>query len=69
MSFRDYHFKVLIIGDSRVGKSTLLARFAYDSFIENPKPTIGVDLTIKRLVIEGKEVKLQFCDTSGAPKY
>ncbi len=45
----DYLFKVLLIGNSGVGKSSLLVRFADDVFTDNFMPTIGVDFKIKTL--------------------
>jgi len=54
----DYFFKILLIGDSGVGKSCLLLRFADDSWTETHISTIGVDFKIKILTIDGKTVKL-----------
>lgn len=50
---------MLLIGNSGVGKSCLLVRFADDSWSENYVTTIGVDFKIKTLDLEGKSVKLQ----------
>jgi len=55
----DYLFKIVIIGDSGVGKSSILIRFSDDSFTETYLTTIGVDFRFKTLKIEGKNVKLQ----------
>ncbi|KAI3861002.1 hypothetical protein MKX03_026671 [Papaver bracteatum] len=55
----DYLFKLLLIGDSSVGKSCLLLRFSDDSFVESHISTIGVDFKISTLELEGKTVKLQ----------
>ena len=55
----DYLFKLLLVGDSGVGKSSLLLRFADDSFSEGFISTIGVDFKIKTITIDNKVVKLQ----------
>ncbi|CAM0152637.1 unnamed protein product [Urochloa decumbens] len=58
----DYLFKLLLIGDSGVGKSSLLLRFTADSF-EDLSPTIGVDFKVKMVNIGGKKLKLAIWDT------
>lgn len=55
----DYVFKVVLIGDSAVGKSQILARFARNEFSLDSKATIGVEFQTKTLVIEHKSVKAQ----------
>jgi hypothetical protein len=64
VTFSDYLFKLLLIGDSGVGKSCLLLRFADDTYTESYISTIGVDFKIRTIELEGKTVKLQivsFC--------
>jgi Ras-related protein Rab-1A len=61
----DYVFKVLLIGDSGVGKSSILMRFTEDKFEENVITTIGVDSKPKTVEIDGKRVKLNIWDTAG----
>ena len=61
----DYLFKILLIGDSGVGKSCLLLRFADDEYTDSYLSTIGVDFKIRTIEIEGKSVKLQIWDTAG----
>ena len=65
----DYLFKVLIIGNSGVGKSCLLLRFAEDMFSDNYISTIGVDFKIRKLELDGKTIKLQIWDTAGQERF
>ena len=55
----DYTFKIVIIGDSRAGKSCILLRFFDDTFNEQFYITIGVDFRFKNITIDNKLVKLQ----------
>ncbi|XP_065852878.1 ras-related protein RABA5a [Euphorbia lathyris] len=65
----DYLFKVVLIGDSAVGKSNLLSRFARNEFYPNSKSTIGVEFQTQKLDINGKEVKAQIWDTAGQERF
>ncbi|KAJ8451837.1 hypothetical protein Cgig2_007320 [Carnegiea gigantea] len=65
----DYVFKVVLIGDSAVGKSQILARFARDEFSLDSKATIGVEFQTRTLVLERKSVKAQIWDTAGQERY
>ena len=65
----DYQLKILILGDSAVGKSNLLARFARDEFYPNSKSTIGVEFQTQKMDINGKEVKAQIWDTAGQERF
>lgn len=65
----DYLFKILLVGDSGVGKSCLLLRFAEDSYTNSYISTIGVDFKIRTIEIEGKTVKLQIWDTAGQERF
>ena len=65
----DYLFKLLLIGDSGVGKSCLLLRFADDTYTESYISTIGVDFKIRTIELDGKTVKLQIVrDETGCLK-
>ncbi|AQL09148.1 Ras-related protein Rab11A [Zea mays] len=61
----DYVFKVVLIGDSAVGKSQILARFARNEFSLDSKATIGVEFQTRTLVIDHRSVKAQIWDTAG----
>ncbi|KAG6775373.1 ras-related protein Rab11D [Populus alba] len=65
----DYVFKVVLIGDSAVGKSQILARFARNEFSLDSKATIGVEFQTRTLVIDHKSVKAQIWDTAGQERY
>ncbi|OIT26166.1 PREDICTED: ras-related protein RGP1-like [Nicotiana attenuata] len=65
----DYVFKVVLIGDSAVGKSQLLARFSRNEFSLDSKATIGVEFQTRTLDIDHKTVKAQIWDTAGQERY
>ena len=65
----DYLYKVIFIGDSDTGKSSLSQRIAHDSFNPTYIETIGVDFFIKYIKISGKIIKLQMWDTAGADRF
>nr|CAI5854966.1 unnamed protein product [Callosobruchus analis] len=61
--------KILIIGESGVGKSSLLLRFVEDNFDPEQTLTIGVDFKTKRMTIDGNTVKLAIWDTAGQERF
>ncbi|URD92925.1 ras-related protein [Musa troglodytarum] len=65
----DYVFKVVLIGDSAVGKSQLLARFSRNEFSVDSKATIGVEFQTRTLNIDDKTIKAQIWDTAGQERY
>ncbi|XP_067679360.1 ras-related protein Rab-1A-like isoform X1 [Haliotis asinina] len=65
----EYTFKILIIGDSGVGKSALLLRFTENTYLERFNTTIGVDFKFRTIFVEDKAVKLQIWDTSGQERF
>ncbi|CAI0449046.1 unnamed protein product [Linum tenue] len=65
----DYLFKVVLIGDSGVGKSNLLSRFTRNEFSLESKSTIGVEFATRSIHVDDKVVKAQIWDTAGQERY
>ena len=65
----DFLIKLLLIGDSGVGKSCLLVRFADDAFSPSFITTIGIDFKIRTIELDGKRIKLQIWDTAGQERF
>jgi Ras-related protein Rab-1A len=61
----DYLFKIIIIGDSSVGKSSIVSKFVDDKYNENFMSTIGVDLNVKMFEVDDKKVKMQIWEIGG----
>jgi len=64
----DHLFKILLVGDSGVGKSSVLLRFTQNEF-EDMSPTIGVDFKLKMMNVEDKRLKLTIWDTAGQERF
>ena len=65
----DFVIKLLLIGDSGVGKSCLLVRFSDDAFSASYITTIGIDFKIRTIELDGKRIKLQIWDTAGQERF
>ena len=65
----DYLQKIIIIGDSGVGKSNVLLRYSEGKFVDNYMMTIGINYVYKIICIDGVRIKLQIWDTAGQDKY
>lgn len=65
----DYLFKVVLIGDSGVGKSNLLSRFTRNEFSLESKSTIGVEFATRTINVDNKMIKAQIWDTAGQERY
>ena len=65
----DYLLKILMVGNSGVGKSNLLLRFADDSFTDSHISTIGMDFSVKTVEVDGKTAKLQIWDSAGQERF
>ena len=65
----DYLFKLVLIGDSGVGKSNLLSRFTRNEFSIESKSTIGVEFATRSVHVDEKTIKAQLWDTAGQERY
>ncbi len=61
----DYHIKLLVIGNSGVGKTNMLLKFCDDNFMTSHLTTIGIDFKIKTIMVGKHRVRLQIWDTAG----
>jgi small GTP-binding protein len=64
-----YIFKIILIGDMNIGKTSLIGRYIHSVFQERYISTIGVDFMMKSLLLEKQLIKLQIWDTAGMEKY
>ncbi|KAJ6226236.1 ras-related protein rab-5c [Anaeramoeba flamelloides] len=69
IDFDSHEYKVVLLGDSGVGKSCLVLRFVRNEFFDNREPTIGASYLTKSLTVSEKEIKLQIWDTAGQERY
>ncbi|XP_044041617.1 ras-related protein Rab-19-like [Siniperca chuatsi] len=65
----DFLFKIILIGDSNVGKTCVVQNFKSGIFSEKQQNTIGVDFSVRTVDIEGKKVKMQVWDTAGQERF
>jgi Rab family protein len=65
----DFSIKIVIVGDSGVGKSNILSRYIQNSFSHDSKATVGVELSTKIYMIKDKIVRVQIWDTAGQERY
>merc|ERR1711915_85740 len=65
----DHLFKLLLIGDSGVGKTCIIFRFTDDAFSSTFISTIGIDFKVKTVLLKGKKIKLQIWDTAGQERF
>ncbi|XP_068129194.1 ras-related protein Rab-19 [Hyperolius riggenbachi] len=65
----DFLFKIILIGDSNVGKTCVVQRFQSGIFTDKHQNTIGVDFTVRNLNVDGKKVKVQVWDTAGQERF
>ncbi|XP_019370950.1 PREDICTED: ras-related protein Rab-19 [Gavialis gangeticus] len=65
----DYLFKIILLGDSDVGKTCVVHRFHSGHFRERHHNTIGVDFSVRSLLLDGKKVKIQVWDTAGQERF
>lgn len=68
-NYFDYTLKIIIIGDSGVGKSSIMTRYHENKFFENHIPTVGVSYASRILIVEDMKIKLQIWDTAGQEKF
>ena len=69
-TYYDYIFKVLLLGDSSVGKTCFLLRYSDDTFVENHISTIGLDYRLKMINLsDNKTIKMQIWDTAGQDRF
>jgi small GTP-binding protein len=65
----EYSIKIVVVGDSGVGKSNILTRYVQDEFNQDSKATVGVELSTKTYKINDKFVKVHLWDTAGQERY
>jgi len=69
MSSYDYTFKILLLGDASVGKTSFTKRYCYNIFNPSERLTIGVDFHVKTIELNTKRIKLQLWDVGGEERF
>ncbi|MHA2039475.1 MAG: Rab family GTPase [Promethearchaeota archaeon] len=69
MSHYDYTFKILLLGDASVGKTSFTKRYCYNIFNPSERLTIGVDFHVKTIELKNKKIKLQIWDVGGEERF
>lgn len=64
-----YLFKVILVGDAGVGKTAMVRRFTKGFFPFQEAPTIGVDMSVKTVVVDGEKVKFKIWDSAGQERF
>jgi small GTP-binding protein len=65
----DINFKIVVVGESGVGKTNILTRYINDKFFVSQNTTIGIEFSTKQIDMDGKKVKVQLWDTAGQERY
>jgi small GTP-binding protein len=65
----EFQYKIVILGNSNVGKTCIVHRFAHDAFLDSSQPTIGANFVTKRFEVDGTLYKFEVWDTAGQEKY
>jgi Ras-related protein Rab-11A len=65
----DFLFKLIIVGDSNVGKTNIMSKYIHNQFNQHSKSTIGVEFGTKIVNIDNKKIKAQIWDTAGQERY
>jgi len=69
MSHYDYTFKILLLGDASVGKTSFTKRYCYNIFNPSERLTIGVDFHVKTIELNDTKIKLQIWDVGGEERF
>ncbi|EMD42925.1 small GTPase Rab5, putative [Entamoeba histolytica KU27] len=64
-----YQFKIVLLGDSSVGKSSIVLRVCKDEYKEFQENTIGAAFLTKTLIVDGETIKFEIWDTAGQERY
>ena len=65
----DYSFKFILVGDTGVGKTSVIGRFVENKFDPNHEYTVGVEFACKDIVVSNKVIRLQIWDTAGQEEF